>query len=175
VSVDHQDVPSLEDFERLVDAHLTRHMILLGYARLGASEGVNASGPLLMAAGSDRPRHRIGHSLFRLRRLLAGLGGRHRSPGPGTREYTMGYEALSQDAIALDPEDLLFCEEVWLSWDLTTGELGFALGMLLPELIRRHGTPEDAHAILSPEQPLQSRLEHLGTVVERLVRSRMPD
>ena len=147
MSTDPEAPPALDEFERLVDEHVTPHLARLGYARIGAYENERSSRAPLVAAG--RPaRHR----------LLGRLSRRQHLTGEPD-QLAMGYEALDEQAVAhLFPRDPASGDEVWVYLDLPSGSLDLALGMRLPDLVERHGAPGDDLVILSPEQPLAARL-----------------
>ena len=167
MSTDPAARPALHEFERLVDKHVPPHLDRLGYARIGAYENERSSRAPLVAAGRlarHRPLARL--NLRRTRR-------QHLTGEPD--QLAMGYEALSEQAAArLFPRDPASGDEVWLHFDLSSGSLDLALGMRLPDLVERHGAPGDDLAILSPEQPLATRLERLDQVLDSFVRSLSP-
>jgi hypothetical protein len=147
-------VPSFEEFERLVDAHVTPHMTRLGYARIGAYCGASSKALLV-----PQRRGIVGW----VRRRFGQLVSRH-----GPEEYSMGYEALSDEAAErVWPGDPQTAEEVWLHLDTESGaiDLDFAPGNLL----ERYGPPEDGDVVRDRGRPLADRLGVLDTLLARFV------
>lgn len=146
-----------------MDKHVTPHLARLGYARIGAYENERSSRAPLVAAARHRLLGRL--NLRRTRRV-------HLTGEPD--QLAMGYEALDEQAAArLFPGDPA-SDEVWLYFDLSSGSLDLTSGMRLPDLVGLHGAPGDDLVILSPEQPLATRLERLDQVLDGFVRSLLP-
>jgi hypothetical protein len=149
-------VPSFEEFERLVDAHVTSHMAKLGYARIGAYCGESSAAPLV-AQGRGIVwwvRRRLGHGVSR----------------HGPVEYSMGYEALSDEAAErVWPGDPQTGEEVWLHLDTESGAIDFALEFGPRNLLEGYGTGEDRDVVHDAGRPLADRLGVLDTLLARFV------
>jgi hypothetical protein len=148
--------PSFDDFERLVDVHVTPHMVNLGYARIGAYHGESSGGYLVARERGLRQwtRRLIGQALSR----------------PGPVEFSMGYEALSDEAAArVLPDDPGTAQEAWLCLDRSSGGLEFFLREGLQELAERYGTQAERNVIVTDSQPLSERLRVLDGLLARFV------
>jgi hypothetical protein len=148
--------PSFDDFERLVDVHVTPHMVNLGYARIGAYHGESSGGYLVARERGLRrwTRRLIGQPLSR----------------PGPVEFSMGYEALSDEAAArVLPDDPGTAQEAWLCLDRSSGGLEFFLREGLQELAERYGTQAERNVIVTDSQPLSERLRVLDGLLARFV------
>jgi hypothetical protein len=149
-------VPNFEEFERLVDAHVTPHMTKLGYARIGAYCGESSTAYLVPQGRGivGWVRRRFGHAVSR----------------HGPVEYTMGYEALSDMAAErVWPGDPQTGEEVWLHLDTESGAIDFALEYGPRNLFERYGTGQDREVVRNPGRPLADRLRVLDTLLARFV------
>jgi hypothetical protein len=151
-------VPSFEEFERLVDAHVTPHMTKLGYARIGAYCG-ESSTAYLVAEGRGIVwwvRRRLGRAVSH--------------PGPVEVEYSMGYEALSNEAAErVRPGDPQTGEEVWLHLGTESGAIDFALDLAPGHLLEGYGTGDYGDIVRDPGRPLADRLGVLDTLLARFV------
>ena len=148
--------PSFEDFERLVDAHVTPHMLELGYARIGASRGECSTGYLVDEARGLRQW---------MRRYVQRAFSR-----PGPVEFSMGYEALSDEAAArVLPDDPGSGEEAWLHLDTRSGSLDFFLREGLREMAERYGTQAQQDVMASYHQSFSERLRVLDGLLARFV------
>jgi hypothetical protein len=148
--------PSFEDFERLVDVHVTPHMLELGYARIGASRGEFSTGYLVADAGGLRRW---------MRRYIE-----RAFPPPESVEFSMGYEALSDEVAArILPDDPGTAEEVWLRLDTRSGCLDLFLREGLREMAQRYGTQAQQDVMISDGQPLSERLRVLDSLLARFV------
>jgi hypothetical protein len=140
----------------LVDAHVTPHMTTLGYARIGASCGESSRALLV-----PERRRIVGW----VRRRFGQLVSRH-----GPVEYSMGYEALSDEAAErVWPGDPQTGEEVWLHLDTESGAIDFALDSAPDNLLERYGTREDGAVVRDPRRPLTDRLGVLDMLLARFV------
>ncbi len=138
----------------MVDAHVTPHMTTLGYARIGAYCGESSRALLVL-----QRRGIVGW----LRRRFGQLVSRH-----GPVEYSMGYEALSDEAAErVWPGDPQTGEEVWLHLD--TGSCAIDLDFAPGNLLERYGTREDRDVVHDPGRPLADRLGVLDTLLARFV------
>ena len=149
-------VPSFEEFERLVDAHVTPHMATLGYARIGAYSDESTAAYLV----AEQPRlvRWIRHQLDRA------------FPRSGPVEYSMGYEALTDEAARrVLADDRVTDDEAWLSLDPSTGHLEFLLRETLSQMAERYGTESERDLIDSDDQPLPDRLSILDRLMARFI------
>jgi len=148
--------PSFEDFERLVDVHVTPHMLELGYARVGASIGEFSTGYLVAEErGLRRWMRRHVERAF---------------PPPEPVEFSMGYEALSDEAAArVLPDDPGTAEEVWLRLDARSGSLDLFLREGLREMAEHYGTQVERDVMISDGQSFSERLRVLDGLLARFV------
>ena len=132
----------LDEFTRLVDAHLTPHLDALAYTRLD---------PYV----NDQPGSRS---------LLTSDGYGHLPAA--MRDLVVGFEARDVEAAErLGPHDPESCDEFYLHLDTVSGELDFHLDQPLRQLVAEYAEPERAELLLSPEAPTEARLRILGGVL----------
>lgn len=148
-------LPGFGEFERLVDAHVTPHMVGLGYADRRLQRRVQRR---ILVAEQPKPVRWFRH---RLERAFSQAWSR------GVLE---GYEALTDEAAArVLPGDPLTADEAWLYLDPNTGHLDFFLREGLPRFAERYGTKTERTLIVSEDQPLPDRLRALDTLLARFV------